>query len=347
MTFASRISRRGLAYAAAGLALTLGLGVTDAAEAQTKLKFTLDWAFQGPTSAFLLAEQKGYYKAEGIDITIDAGQGSAGALQRVATGAYEMGYADINALIEYNVKNPDAQVKAVMMGYDAPPFGVYALKSSGIKTPKDLAGKKLGAPVFDASFKLFPAFAAKIGIDKSTVTHINLQPPLREPSLKNGSVDFISGHYFSSILDLEKIGVKEDEIVSFAYSDYGMDFYGNAVIASPKFIKENPAAIKGVVKATIKAWQEIAANPELGIKATKTRDGLTDEALEMKRLKLSLERNVLTKYVKENGFGGVDMARLQRSSDAVAQAVGLPRAPKAEELFDDSFLPPKAERMMP
>jgi ABC-type nitrate/sulfonate/bicarbonate transport systems, periplasmic components len=141
--------------------------------------------------------------------------------------------------------------------------------------------------------------------------------------------------------------VKEDEIVSFAYSDYGMDFYGNAVIASPKFIKENPAAIKGVVKATIKAWQEIAANPELGIKATKTRDGLTDEALEMKRLKLSLERNVLTKYVKENGFGGVDMARLQRSSDAVAQAVGLPRAPKAEELFDDSFLPPKAERMMP
>ena len=92
------------------------------------------------------------------------------------------------------------------MGYDAAPFGVYALKSSGIKTPKDLEGKKLGAPVFDASFKLFPAFAAKVGIDKSKVTHINLQPPLREPSLKNGSVDFISGHYFSSILDLEKIG---------------------------------------------------------------------------------------------------------------------------------------------
>lgn len=346
MTFALRFTRRAFTTAAAGLALAAGLGAAGAATAQTKMKFTLDWAFQGPTSAFLLAEQKGYYKAEGVDITIDAGQGSAGALQRVATGAYEMGYADINALIEYNVKNPDGQVKAVMMGYDAPPFGVYALKSSGIKTPKDLEGKKLGAPVFDASFKLFPAFAAKVGIDKSKVSHINLQPPLREPSLKNGSVDFISGHYFSSILDLEKIGVKESEIMAFPYSDYGMDFYGNAIIASPKFLKENPAAVKAVVKATIKAWKEIVANPDAGIKATKARDGLIDEALEMRRLKLSLERNVLTKYVKENGFGGVDMARLQRSSDAVAAAVGLPRAPKATELFDASFLPPKAERML-
>ncbi len=341
MTFTRKISP-----VAAGLALALGLGAAGPADAQTKLKFTLDWAFQGPTSAFLVAEQKGYYKAEGLDITIDAGQGSAAALQRVATGAYEMGYADINALIEYNVKNPESQVKAVMIGYDAGPFGVYALKSSGIKTVKDLEGKKLGAPIFDASFKLFPAFASKVGIDRSKVTHINLTPPLREPSLKNGSVDFISGHYFSSILDLEKIGVKESEIVAFPYADFGMDFYGNAVIASPKFMKEHPDAVKGVVKATVKAWLEIAADPELGIKATKARDGLIDEALEMKRLKLSLERNVRTKWVKENGFGGVDMARLQRSSDDVAKAVGLPRAPKADELFDASFLPPKSERMM-
>src|SRR5690606_30161601 len=88
-------------------------------------------------------------------------------------------------LREPSLKNPDGQVKAVMMGYDIAPFGVYALKSSGIKTPKDLEGKKLGAPVFDASFKLFPAYAAKVGIDRSKITHINLQPPLREPSLKN------------------------------------------------------------------------------------------------------------------------------------------------------------------
>ncbi|WP_341897106.1 ABC transporter substrate-binding protein [Ferrovibrio terrae] len=338
---------RTFTFAAAGVTLALGLGAAGAADAQTKMKFTLDWAFQGPTSAFLLAEQKGYYKAEGIDITIDAGQGSAGALQRVATGAYEMGFADVNALIEYNAKNPDGQVKAVMMAYDAAPMGLYALKSSGIKSPKDMEGKKLGAPVFDASFKLFPAYAAKVGIDKSKVTFINLQPPLREPSLKNGSVDFISGHYFSSMLDLEKIGVAMSDVQVFSYAEAGMDFYGNAIVASPKFMKENPAAVKGVVKATIKAWKEIVANPELGVKAAKTRDGLVDEALEMKRLKMSLERNILTKYVKDNGFGGVDMARLQRSSDAVASAIGLEKAPKAADLFEEGYLPAKAERMLP
>lgn len=341
MTFA-----RTFTYAAASLTLALGLGATGAAEAQTKLKFTLDWAFQGPTAAFLLAEQKGYYKAEGVDITIDAGQGSAGALQRVATGAYEMGFADVNALIEYNAKNVDAPVKAVMMAYDAAPMGLYALKSSGIKSPKDLEGKKLGAPVFDASFKLFPAYAAKVGIDKSKVTFINLQPPLREPSLKNGSVDFISGHYFSSMLDLEKIGVAGSDVQVFSYAEAGMDFYGNAIVASPKIIKENPTAVKAVVKATIKAWKEIVANPELGVKAAKTRDGLVDEALEMKRLKMSLERNVVTPWVKANGFGGVDMARLQRSSDAVASAIGLEKAPKAADLFEDGFLPAKADRML-
>ncbi len=336
-----------LKLSAAVLGVGLAFSAIGQAEAQTKFKFTLDWAFQGPTSAFLYAEQKGYYKAEGLEVTLDAGQGSAGALQRVATGAYEMGFADINALIEYNVKNPNQQVKAVMMGYDAPPFGAYALKSSGIKTPKDMEGKKLGAPVFDASFKLFPAFAAKTGIDKAKVQTVNLAPPLREPSLKNGSVDFITGHFFSSLLDLKKIGVDPKDVQVFFYADFGMDFYGNAVIASPAFMQANPNAIKGFVKATIKAWQEIAANPKLGAMAAKTRDGLTDDVLELERLNLSLEKNVMTPWVKANGFGGIDPARLTRSAEAVAASFGLDRAPKADELFTDAYLPPKAERMMP
>ncbi|MFC3676445.1 ABC transporter substrate-binding protein [Ferrovibrio xuzhouensis] len=336
---------RTITLAVAGLALALGLGAARTAAAETKIKFTLDWVIQGPTSPFLYALQKGYYKAAGLDVTIDAGQGSAGALQRVATGAYDMGFADINALVEYNAKNPESQVKAVMMAYDAPPLGLYALKKSGIKTPKDLEGKKLGAPVFDASFKLFPAYAAEVGIDKSKITFVNLKPQLREPSLKDGSVDFISGHYFSSVLDLEKIGVPFSDIVVFSYADAGMDFYGNAVVASPKFIKESPAAIKAFVKETIRAWKEVVADPAAGVKAAHERDGLVDEALELKRLKMSIEKNVLTDYVKKNGFGDVDMARLQRSSDAVAAAVGIEKAPKAADLFQEGFLPPKSERM--
>ena len=125
---------------AAAMAMVLA---TIPASAQTPVKFTLDWVFQGPTSPFLVALEKGYYKAEGLDVTMDPGQGSAGAVQRVATGAYQIGFADVNATIEYNAKNPGKEVLCVFMAYDFAPFGVYALKKSGIKTPKDLDGKKL------------------------------------------------------------------------------------------------------------------------------------------------------------------------------------------------------------
>lgn len=313
------------------------------AHAQTAIKFTLDWVFQGPTSPFLVALEKGYYKAEGLDVTMDPGQGSAGAVQRVATGAYQIGFADVNALIEYNAKNPGKEILCVFMGYDFPPFGVYALKKSGIKGPKDLEGKKLGAPVFDASFRLFPAFAKKNGITKWE--HVNLTPQLREQSLVQGTVDFISGHYFSSMLDLKARGVSFDDIVAMRYVDYGMDVYGNGIIVSPE-MAQNEKAVKGFITATIKGWKDVIADNKVGIAAAKKRDPLINEALETERLQLSLQTNIFTPYVKANGMGDVDPARFARSVKDVSDAYGLPNAPDPAKVFSGKYLPPKADRMV-
>jgi len=313
------------------------------ASAQTPIKFTLDWVFQGPTSPFLVALEKGYYKAEGLDVTMDPGQGSAGAVQRVATGAYQIGFADVNATIEYNAKNPGKEVMCVFMAYDYAPFGVYALKKSGIKGPKDLEGKKLGAPVFDASFRLFPAFAKKTGVTKWE--HVNLTPQLREQSLVQGSVDFISGHYFSSMLDLKARGVKFDDIVAMRYVDFGMDLYANGIIVSADMLK-NEKAIKGFIAATVKGWKDVIADNKVGIAAAKKRDPLIDEALETERLQISLQTNILTPYVKANGMGDVDDARFASSVKLVSEAFGLPTAPAPDKVFTGKFLPPKADRMV-
>lgn len=337
------LSRR--AFGALALGGVAALAMPAPASAQTPLKFTLDWVFQGPTSPFLVALEKGYYKAEGLDVTMDPGQGSAGAVQRVATGAYDIGFADVNSLIEYNVKNAGKEILCVFMAYDFPPFGVHTLKKSGITKPTDLAGKKLGAPVFDASFRLFPAFAKKNGIDFASVQHVNLTPQLREQSLVQGTVDFISGHYFSSILDLKARGVKQEDIVSFNYSDYKMDVYGNGIIVSPA-LAGKPEAVTGFLRATLKAWKEVAANPALGIAAAKKRDPLIDEKLETERLAMSLAMNVLTPFVKQNGMGDVDPARFARSVADVAEAFGLPAAPAPDKVFSSKYLPPKAERMV-
>ena len=317
-----------------------------AAAEDVPVRFTLDWIIQAPHAAFFRALQEGYYAEEGLDVTFDPGKGSADAVQRIVSGAYDMGYPDINALIEFNAQNPDSAVPVVMIGYEQPPFSIFTLKGSGIEEPEDLVGKTLGAPVFDASYKLFPAFAARIGIDPADVPRKNMDPQLREAMLVRGEVDAISGHVFSSMLDIKSKGVSEDEIVYFMYGDHGMDFYGNGIAASPEFLREHPEAVRGFIRATIRAWKDILGDPELAIAALKEAEPLLKEDVERERLELALECCILTEAVLRDGFGGADMERLARAIDQVALAFGLERKPTPEEMFDPSFLPPKEERML-
>ena len=160
---------------------------------------------------------KGYFKDAKLDVTIDAGNGSGGAVTRVASGTYDMGFADLAALMEFHANNPDAPNKpvAVMMVYNNTPASVMALKKSGIKTPADLNGKKLGAPVFDAGRRAFPIFQKANGI--GSVTWTSMDPPLRETMLARGDVDAITGFTFTSLLNLEARGVKAEDVVVLPY----------------------------------------------------------------------------------------------------------------------------------
>ena len=148
----------------------LAFGLAGGAQAQTPVKFQLDWRFEGPAALFLHPAAKGYFKNAGLDVTIDAGNGSGGTVTRVASGAYDMGFADMAALMEFHANNVDAPNKpvAVMMVYNDTPASVMALKKSGIKTPADLSGKKFGAPVFDAGRRAFPIFAKANAIGNVT-----------------------------------------------------------------------------------------------------------------------------------------------------------------------------------
>ena len=184
------------------------------AQAQTTpIKFQLDWRFEGPAALFLTPAAKGYFKDAKLDVAVDAGNGSGGAVTRVASGAYDMGFADLAALMEFHANNPDAPNKpvAIMMVYNDTPASVMALKKSGIKKPADLNGKKLGAPVFDAGRRAFPIFAKANSI--SGVQWTAMDPPLRETMLVRGDVDAITGFTFTSLLNLEARGVKAEDIL--------------------------------------------------------------------------------------------------------------------------------------
>ncbi len=318
-------------------------GLCATAMAQTPVKFILDWKFEGPSAAYFIAASKGYFKAEGLNVTIDSGNGSAGAVNHVATGAYDIGFADVNALIEFNAKNPDKALKAVFMIYDNPPFAIFSMKKANITKPADLAGKTLGAPIFDAPRKTFPAFCKATGLDPASVTWQTMDPPLREPMLIRGDVNAISGFYFTSLLNLEKAGVKAEDLNILKYPDFGVQLYGNAIIVGPA-LAAKPELVKGFLRAVAKGWRDAIADPKAAIAFVKERDGLIDPALEEKRLKLCVDMCVNTPFVKQNGMGPVDNARLAKSIGEAAVSFGIANPPKPEQVFDPSFLPDAADR---
>src|ERR1700716_786366 len=151
------------------------------ASAQTDVKFALDWKFEGPSAPYFVAIDKGYYKAEGLNVTIDSGPGSVAGIARVAAGTYPIGFFDINSLVKFQDQNPDKKVQAVLMVYERPPLAIASVAKTGITKPKDLEGKVLGAPPPDGAFAQWKAFVHENKIDASKVKIESIGFPVREP----------------------------------------------------------------------------------------------------------------------------------------------------------------------
>ncbi len=314
------------------------------ASAQTAVKFALDWKFEGPSAPYFVAIDKGYYKAEGLDVTVDSGPGSVAGIARVAAGAYPLGFFDVNSLVKFRDQNPDQRVQAVMMVYDVPPFAIVSLKKAGVKSPKDLEGKILGAPAPDGAFAQWRAFVKANKFDGSKVKIENVGFPVREPMLAQGKVDAITGFSFSSYFNLLQNNIKPDDVSVMLMSDHGLVLYGNAIMVNPDYAKANPKVVAGFVRATVKGFIDTAKNPDEAIKSVMKRNETAELKIELERLKMALRDNMVTPWVKANGVGGVDMARLEKSIDQIADTYEFKNRPKAADIFTDAFLPPAAER---
>ncbi len=333
--------KRAFLKTTAALAIAAAFG---SAQAQTTpIKFQLDWRFEGPAALFLASTAKGYYKAAGLDVTIDAGNGSGGTVTRVASGTYDMGFADLAALMEFHANNPDAPNKpvAVMMVYNNTPAAVLALKKSGIKSPADLNSKKLGAPGFDAGRKAFPIFAKANNI--SGVQWISMDPPLRETMLVRGDVDAITGFSFTSLLNLEARGIKTEDIVVMPYPEHGVKLYGNVIIATPKMIKENPKAVTAFLSAFAKGAKEVMANPDPAIEYVKARDGIINVDLEKRRLRMAIDAVVASPDARAEGFGLVNGGRLSLMASQVSDSFNTKTRIDPNAVWTDKLLPTKAE----
>jgi NitT/TauT family transport system substrate-binding protein len=339
MKFASKL--------AAGLLSLLALGGIAQAQDLTRIKFTLDWKIQGIHAFYYLAKEKGYFKDEGLDVTIDQGEGSAAAITRVMTGAYDAGFGDINAVMQTAAERPGEAPVMVYLVYNGAP-NVLIVKADGpIKTLKDVEGKTVSAPAGSATLRLFVPLAKKNGVDDSKVKVLNAAPNLIEQLLVKGEADAIAQFSITSYMNFMAMKLDpEKDFRWFFYTQNGLDLYSNGVIVSQKLLKDNPKAVGGLVRAINRAVIDVLAKPDEGIAVIKKIEPLTNDDIEKQRLIYTAKSLMITPETQKIGIGDLDDARLAASIKTVAEAYGLKRQPDVREVFNRSFLPPQADRVI-
>jgi NitT/TauT family transport system substrate-binding protein len=327
----------------------LALAVVSAggpAVAQPFLKFSLDGRIDGEATPYLLALDRGYLKAEGLDVSIDPATGPQEVLTRVASGIYDLGVVDINALIRYRDQNPGVAMPAVFMVYNRPPFAVLARRSRGINGPQDLDGRRVGASAADGSLVNLRIFARLNDVDLAKLRLETVALAVREPMLASGQVDAISATTFTAI-DLTARGVPADDIAILLMADYGVQLYGQAIIASPRLAAERGDTVRAFLRAFVNALKDTVRDPGWAIEVVVKRIDGRLRARELDRLEMALKGNILTSEVRANGFGAIEPARLARSIDQLALGYEFRAKPRAADVFDPAFLPPKLDRMPP
>ncbi|MDD0810540.1 ABC transporter substrate-binding protein [Curvibacter sp. RS43] len=344
------MQRRSLLRASAAAPLAIAISLASpwvrAQGSLHKFKFNLGWKIEASGAGFLLAQQRGYYKDLGLDVAIDTGNGSAAAISLVGSGAYDVASADLSTLIEFNVANPQAALQAVAIQYDLNPNSIIVRKDSAIKKPADLAGKTLLGQPFNASRKLFPAWAKAQGFDPSGVKWENVTPDIGDTRFAKGDFDGAAYFFFTGLLNLKARGLSADQLTVFRYSELGLKSYGNGLVANPKSLQDHPEAMKAFVKATTRGWIEVMADPRAGAAAIKAREPLANEELEFERLKLIVDGTMKTADTRANGWGAATPARLQATLDETVAAFGLKGAPTQAEFWTDRFLPVAADRKL-
>lgn len=329
-------------------ALTLGLGLalaTSTASAATDIKLVLNWKYEGAQAWFFLADEKGYFKEQGLNVTIDQGEGSAASVPKVASGVYDAGFGDTNALIQLAASQPERTPVGVYMIYNTPPFVIAVKSDSPITEPKDVEGKTLGAPANDGALKLFPAFAKLTGIDTSKVTINNMSPNLREQLLMRGEIDGAFGYMTTISSSAKGMRMDPDKDLRFIrYGDHGMDLYSNTIFFSQEFIKNNPDAVRGFLVALNQAIKDAVANPDEAIDALMAREPLLNRELEKDKMLTTIRNDMSHPEIADIGLGDVDDERLQKNIDIVVEANQLESTPEVRAIFDRSFLPERSTR---
>ena len=305
----------------------------------------LDWVIQGTHAPFFVAVDKGYFSKAGLKVSIDAGKGATNTAVSVASGVYQFGWVDFPTMVKFNAEHPENPLVAVYISFDETPLSIVTLKSSNIKNPMDLDGKKVaGGPGF-AIYDTFPIFLKSANAEKVKVDWVPVQPQLFGPMMLRKEVDGIGGFTNSMIPALLDLGISLNDIQAVKYSDFGVDLYGLALVTTKKFADENPDTVKAVVSALNKGTIDTIKDPQAALAILKKNDSMMKDSVEKVRLEIAIGLTN-TKWVQKNGLSVANPDRIKKMLSSIVGAYNLKVTPTPESQYSDKYLPPLADRMI-
>lgn len=339
-------TRRGVLLFAAAIAINLSISPHAPVRAQTALKLTLDGRVDLTSAPLFSALEQGYFKAEELEVAIEPSAGGLEPFARVASGAFDIGIGDINALIRYRDQNASAGLKAVFVVNNRPSYAIVGRKSRGVLLPTDLEGKRLGLPAAEPATAAWPAFAKVNGIDPAKVRALTVGVLVREPMLMAGEIDAATGASYGSPVTLIEKGVPADDVTTFLMAQYGIELYGTTIFVGAKALAEKPDAVRAFLRAYVRGLKDTAREPGPALDIVLRRGNGGNRATDLARLLILIRDSVVTPEVRANGLGGIDLGRFATAIDQIAIGYSFKVKPKPDDVFDASLLPAEIDRRL-
>jgi NitT/TauT family transport system substrate-binding protein len=321
--------------------MTLGIACALASPVQAEdreVKFVLDFISLGRHAPWYVALAKGYYKEEGLNVTILPSKGTADAIRSVATGTTEFGFIDVPSLVAAG--SNAAGVKIVAVNYQKPPYCIFSLDpGSNIDSPKKLANLEIGSSTASFVPKIWSAFMEMNGMDGKSLKVVNIDPAARVPMLAAHKVAAIDTFIMSE--PSIRRAIPDAKPVCLLAGDYGLEIYANSIGVQESFLKQNPDVVKKFVRASMRGWKDTFDNPEEAAKLEIQYVKALDPQIIVEEINI-LRRIAITDDVKKNGFGYVSMDRMKNTVDFINKNVEVSGDKlTAEQIFVPGFLPEK------
>jgi NitT/TauT family transport system substrate-binding protein len=318
--------------------LSTTVSAQGAASAPTKVVFSLDFIPLGRHAPWYAALAEGYFKDEGLEVTIIPAQGTAQAIQAVESGTANIGFVDVPSVAIARANG--SKLKMVAVNYQKAPYAIFSLSTgANVTEPKQLEGLNLGSGAGSFTPKIIQGFMAQKGLDSAKLTISNVAPPARATTLLSGQIPAIE--FFVMAKPGLEAGAKSAnaELRTLLLADHGLELYANGIAASDDYIAKNPDVIKRFVRAALKGWAFAITNPDKAAADQIQYVPTLKPEVSVAEIKVVADLAV-TADTKKNGLGWFDPDKMQSNVDFVAKYVGVSGpAPKAADLYASGFLP--------